>query len=279
MPSTEELKPILGTVIGQSTVEVLRDRRLRSCRRPSLRVQGRRRRHGRHADGLRDRLRHHELRWAPGRARARWPVAATGFALIPSPPWRITRGQVLAVLPFGDTVVTLDVNGAELKTMLENGVSRMPAADGRFPQVSGLCFTYDISATAGSRVTGAVRQAADGTCTGASVDLTAASMYHIAENDFMVTAGDGSRTSRAALTRARSWIRQRRTTSQRIRRSAPRFRAASTARRAGRRVPRSHPVGDSARTEPLSRWCSAARFRAESGGRRSAPSGGRPRRR
>ena len=30
--------------------------------------------------------------------------------------------------------------------MLENGVSSMPAANGRFPQVSGLCFTYDISA-------------------------------------------------------------------------------------------------------------------------------------
>ena len=37
------------------------------------------------------------------------------------------------------------MNGAELKTMLENGVSRMPAVEGRFPQVSGLCFTYDIA--------------------------------------------------------------------------------------------------------------------------------------
>jgi 2',3'-cyclic-nucleotide 2'-phosphodiesterase (5'-nucleotidase family) len=127
------------------------------------------------------------------RAQLTCPLAGGGDGLcpIPSPPWQITRGQVLAVLPFGNTVVTLDVNGAELKTMLENGVSRMPAADGRFPQVSGLCFTYDISAPAGSRVTGAVRQAADGTCTGAPVDLTAAAMYHIAENDFMVTGGDG----------------------------------------------------------------------------------------
>src|SRR5512147_2005023 len=75
--------------------------------------------------------------------------------------------------------------------MLENGVSRMPAVDGRFPQVSGLCFTYDISLPAGSRVTSAVRQAADGSCTGAPVDLTAASTYSIAENDFMATGGDG----------------------------------------------------------------------------------------
>ncbi|HZO48843.1 MAG TPA: 5'-nucleotidase C-terminal domain-containing protein [Gaiellaceae bacterium] len=107
------------------------------------------------------------------------------------PPYPITRGQVLTVLPFGNVVVTVQVSGAELKTMLENGVSRMPAVDGRFPQVSGLCFTYDISAPAGSRVTGAVRQAADGSCTGAAVDLTGASTYKIAENDFMASGGDG----------------------------------------------------------------------------------------
>ena len=107
------------------------------------------------------------------------------------PPYPITRGQVLGVLPFGNIIVTLSVNGAELKTMLENGVSAMPAINGRFAQVSGLCFTYNITAAVGSRVTGAVRQAADGTCTGAPVDLTAGSTYSIAENDFMVAGGDG----------------------------------------------------------------------------------------
>jgi 2',3'-cyclic-nucleotide 2'-phosphodiesterase (5'-nucleotidase family) len=95
------------------------------------------------------------------------------------------------VLPFGNLVVTLSVNGAELKTMLENGVSQMPALAGRFPQVSGLCFAYDISAPAGSRVTGAVRQATDGSCSGAPIDLTAGSTYKIAENDFMMNGGDG----------------------------------------------------------------------------------------
>ncbi|MGH3024652.1 MAG: alkaline phosphatase family protein [Gaiellaceae bacterium] len=109
------------------------------------------------------------------------------------PPFPITRGQVLGVLPFGNLVSTVDVDGAELKTYLENGVSVMPGAGGRFPQVSGLCFSYDISAPVGSRVIPAsvVRQAADGTCTGAPVDLTAASMYHIAINDFMAAGGDG----------------------------------------------------------------------------------------
>jgi len=104
----------------------------------------------------------------------------------------ITLGQVLTVLPFGNVVATAPVNGAQLKAMLENGVSFMPAANGRFPQVSGLCFTYEITATAGNRVTGAVRQAADGTCTGLAVDLTAGGgPYTIAVNDFMAMGGDG----------------------------------------------------------------------------------------
>jgi 2',3'-cyclic-nucleotide 2'-phosphodiesterase (5'-nucleotidase family) len=106
-------------------------------------------------------------------------------------PYPITRGQVLTVLPFGNVVVTLSVNGAELKTMLENGVSSMPSVNGRFPQVAGLCFTYDIAAAAGSRVTSAVFQAADGTCTGGPITLTDAFLYTLAENDFMANGGDG----------------------------------------------------------------------------------------
>lgn len=112
-----------------------------------------------------------------------YPFAAGAFP--------ITRGQVLGVLPFGNIVVTVDVGGDVLKTMLENGVSAMPAANGRFPQVSGLCFTYDIAATAGSRVTGAVLADASGNCTATPVDLTSATTYKIAENDFMANGGDG----------------------------------------------------------------------------------------
>jgi 2',3'-cyclic-nucleotide 2'-phosphodiesterase (5'-nucleotidase family) len=111
----------------------------------------------------------------------------------------ITRGQTLTVLPFGNIVVTLTVNGAELKTMLENGVSAMPGVNGKFPQVSGLCFTYNIAAPAGSRVTGAVLANPDGTCSATALDLTAATSYKIAENDFMANGGDGypAFTSRA----------------------------------------------------------------------------------
>lgn len=104
---------------------------------------------------------------------------------------QITQGQVLTVLPFGNVAVTLEVNGAELKEMLEVGVSSMPEASGAFPQVSGFCFSYDITAEPGSRVTGAVRQAGDGSCTGDAIDLTDAATYTLTTNDFTASGGDG----------------------------------------------------------------------------------------
>ena len=126
----------------------------------------------------------------------------------PPPPFNITRGSVNGVLPFGNIVVTLpNATGAELKAFLENGVSLSVAPSpgptppagtpvnspqGRFPQVSGLCFTWDIQRPSLDRVTGAVRQAADGTCTGPAIDLTAAGgPYRLLMNDFIASGGDG----------------------------------------------------------------------------------------
>jgi 2',3'-cyclic-nucleotide 2'-phosphodiesterase (5'-nucleotidase family) len=192
---TAQLQPILGDVIANSTVEILRsDVCGRADGRLCESLVG-----DTTTDSMRDKYASIGVEFAITnsgglRDRLTCPPAGGGTGFCPPstpPPYLITRGQVLAVLPFGNVVVTLKVNGAELKTMLENGVSLMPGAQGRFPQVSGLCFSYNIEAAPGSRVTGAVRQAADGTCTGPSIDLTSASMYTIAENDFMASGGDG----------------------------------------------------------------------------------------
>jgi len=187
-----QLAPILSTVIGQSTVFVPRTD---ACGNTA----------GRTCESLEGNLTADAMRTAYGtefaitnsgglRADLTCPTTDNPNDFCPDytpPPYPITRGQVLTVLPFGNVVVTLTVSGAELKTMLENGVSQTPAVAGRFPQVSGLCFTYDIAAPAGSRVTAAVRQAPDGTCTGPAVDLSADTNYIIAENDFMAAGGDG----------------------------------------------------------------------------------------
>jgi 2',3'-cyclic-nucleotide 2'-phosphodiesterase (5'-nucleotidase family) len=128
----------------------------------------------------------------------------------------ITRGQVLGVLPFGNVSATLTINGAELKDYLETAVSSLPnTANGRFGQVSGLCFTFDVQAApmsfttvnpirgipgTGARVLSAVRQAADGSCTGAAIDLTAASSYSLTTNDFTAGGGDGYQDFRSRMT-------------------------------------------------------------------------------
>ncbi|MEO5939913.1 MAG: 5'-nucleotidase C-terminal domain-containing protein, partial [Candidatus Limnocylindrales bacterium] len=116
------------------------------------------------------------------------------------PPYPITRGQVNTVLPFGNVAATVSINGAELKSMLERAVSAMPVPDGRFGQVSGLCFTYDIDGAAGNRVVSAVRADAAGTCTTTVVDLTAASSYKIVSNDFTLGGGDGYPNFKSRMT-------------------------------------------------------------------------------
>jgi 2',3'-cyclic-nucleotide 2'-phosphodiesterase (5'-nucleotidase family) len=185
-----QLAPILGTVIGESNRAIPRSDQ---CGRAD----------GRLCESLIGNLVTDALRTTYGtdfaitnsgglRAELTCPGAgAAGFCPsgITPPPFPITRGSVLGVLPFGNVSVTGTVTGAEIKAFLENGVSRMPAADGRFPQVSGLCFTYEITAPAGSRVTSIVAQAADGSCTGPAV--VAGDSYTLATNDFMAAGGDG----------------------------------------------------------------------------------------
>ena len=108
------------------------------------------------------------------------------------PPYPITGGKVSTVLPFANLIVTLEITGLELKAMLENGVSQMPSPSGRFPQVAGFCFTYDISLTPGARIVSAVRQAGDGSCSGAVIDFNnGAATYALAMPNFTASGGDG----------------------------------------------------------------------------------------
>ncbi len=186
------LAPLLGVVIGQSNRFVPRSDQ---CGRAD----------GRLCESLVGNQTTDAMRLAYGTDFAitnsgglRAPLTCNGVAggdgfcpAFTPPPWQITRGQVLALLPFGNVVTTATITGTELKSFLENGVSSMPGANGRFAQVSGLCFTYNIAAPVGSRVTFASRQTVTGSCAGGPVGLTASDSYAIAENDFMAIGGDG----------------------------------------------------------------------------------------
>jgi 5'-nucleotidase/UDP-sugar diphosphatase len=101
----------------------------------------------------------------------------------------LTRRDVLAELPFGNRVVTVEISGAGLRQALENGLAQMPDAGGRFPQVSGIKLEADLRRPAGNRIT-ALQVA------GAPIDP--ARVYKVATNDFIARGGDGYVTFRDA---------------------------------------------------------------------------------
>ncbi|MFX9665239.1 5'-nucleotidase C-terminal domain-containing protein, partial [Acinetobacter baumannii] len=64
----------------------------------------------------------------------------------------VSMGEVLSVLPFPNTVATFQLKGSDLVAALENGLSQIEEGAGRFPQVSGMKYSFDRSKPAGSRV-------------------------------------------------------------------------------------------------------------------------------
>ena len=70
------------------------------------------------------------------------------------PAGELTARDVLSILPFGNDLAVIEVTGEVLLQALEHGVSLTgPGAEpGRFPQVSGLRFSFDASKLPGTRV-------------------------------------------------------------------------------------------------------------------------------
>lgn len=94
----------------------------------------------------------------------------------------LTRKDILTELPFGNVTVLVELQGADLVSALENGVSQVEQKAGRFPQVSGLTFGYDPKRPAGQRVV-EVRVG------GAPIEP--GRTYRVATNDYMLGGGDG----------------------------------------------------------------------------------------
>ncbi|MCK6576782.1 MAG: 5'-nucleotidase C-terminal domain-containing protein [Anaerolineae bacterium] len=102
----------------------------------------------------------------------------------------LERGDVLEFLPFTNRLTTFDIRGEDLILALENGVSRVneTSGTGRFPQVSGMRYTYDLSLPVRSRIVSAETLGRDGE-TYTPVDPDA--FYTVVTNDFMRKGGDG----------------------------------------------------------------------------------------
>ena len=94
----------------------------------------------------------------------------------------ITRRDMMAELPFRNTIALLSISGRAIRAGLENGFSALPRPAGRFPQVSGLRIVADPSRPVGERVI---------SVESGGKPLDDKKIYKLATNDFMARGGDG----------------------------------------------------------------------------------------
>lgn len=98
----------------------------------------------------------------------------------------VTMGEVLTVLPFQNTLSTFQLKGADVVTALENGVSQIDQGAGRFAQVSGLKYAFDVSKPAGQRVSAVDVRDGSGW-----KPIDPAATYGVVSNNYMRAGGDG----------------------------------------------------------------------------------------
>ena len=99
-------------------------------------------------------------------------------------PLDVTLGDALTVYPFGNQIATTVVTGENLWKALENGVGGNFPGDGRFPQVSGLKYSFDSSKPIGSRIVEVTKL--DGTAIAKD-----SKEYTLTTLDFLIYGGDG----------------------------------------------------------------------------------------
>jgi len=118
----------------------------------------------------------------------------------------ITKGSVIAVLPFGNTISQISVTGKDVLAMFEKSLGSILQVDkagktvldengqpllepsGGFLHVSGAKVYYDTNLPSGKRV---LRVEVKNHDTGAYDKLDLAKTYYLTTNDFLAAGGDG----------------------------------------------------------------------------------------
>lgn len=100
----------------------------------------------------------------------------------------VSVGDILEVLPFGNAIATFEITGTHILAALENGVSQVAYGAGRFPQVAGMKYEFDLNKPAGSRILSAEVYNED---TGMYEPLDENKVYRVVTNDYMLGGGDG----------------------------------------------------------------------------------------
>ncbi|OGP75357.1 MAG: hypothetical protein A2Y80_10595 [Deltaproteobacteria bacterium RBG_13_58_19] len=102
----------------------------------------------------------------------------------------IRKKDLYSALPFDNYVVALKLTGKQIQETLEHGVSAVEQKAGRFPQVSGLTFTYNPALPVGSRVKEVF--------IGGQL-LKPDQEYTVATNDYLAAGGGGYTVFKAVL--------------------------------------------------------------------------------
>ena len=118
----------------------------------------------------------------------------------------ITKGNVIAVLPFGNTISQIQVTGQQVLDMFEKSLGSILQVDkagktvldengqpllepsGGFLQVSGVKVYYDTNLPSGKRI---LAVQVKNRTTGLYEKLDLAKIYYLATNDFLAAGGDG----------------------------------------------------------------------------------------
>jgi 5'-nucleotidase len=95
------------------------------------------------------------------------------------PAGEVTWGELFTIQPFGNDLVSMDLTGAQIKTLLEQQWS---ATASRILKTAGLTYTWDSTRPIGDRVTQIV--GADG------VPVDPATIYRVTVNSFIAAGGD-----------------------------------------------------------------------------------------
>ena len=98
---------------------------------------------------------------------------------IPAGP--VTLKQIMRSLPYNDPLISMKINGGELRRAMENSVSRIPES-GRFLQLAGLELRFNPAAPVGSRVKEVRFKGAP---------LESGREYTVVVNRFVADGGDG----------------------------------------------------------------------------------------
>ena len=94
----------------------------------------------------------------------------------------LTRRDAQSVLPFGNSPISIQATGAQIKDALEKGIESNPDGGNGFPRTAGFTFEYDLSAPFGERVSAIKLD--DGT------PMEMESTYSLAISNYVVNGGD-----------------------------------------------------------------------------------------